>query len=48
MTEGFAFTAQAGGEIPEEIELRFATTDRQGGNYTHGAEAVLELVIDGR
>jgi hypothetical protein len=43
----FVFKAQARATISEQLGLSFATTGPQGGNYTHSAEAVLELVIDG-
>jgi hypothetical protein len=40
------FEARAGGDIPEEPELSFRTTDLQGGGYSHGAKAELTLSSD--
>jgi hypothetical protein len=40
------FKTEVGSEIPEEIGLRFGTTRPQGGNHSHGAEAILELMIE--
>ncbi len=42
-TDGIAFAARAGGDIPEQLELSFATTSFQGGNHSHGASAELML-----
>jgi hypothetical protein len=41
------FTAKVGDEIPEHIELRFGTSEPQGGNHSHGANATLEMYMEG-